>query len=47
MKWYDYLACLWLADKISAGLIFMDIFVLTFGILSYILYENWRRGEDE
>ena len=43
MKWYDYLACLWFAEILSAGLIFMDIFLLTLGIFLYMLYENLRK----
>lgn len=46
MKWYDYLACFWFADSISAGLITGNIFVLTIGVLSYILYEDWRKGTE-
>lgn len=44
LKWYDYLACWWFADMISAGLLLGNIFVLTIGILSYILYEDFRKG---
>jgi hypothetical protein len=47
LKWFDYIACVWFADNITVGLLSGNIFVLTFGILSYILYENWRKGEDE
>ena len=44
MKWYDYLACFWFADVISAGFFVGNIFILTIGILSYILYEDMRKG---
>ena len=44
MKWYDYLACFCFANSISAGLVSGSIFVLTFGVLSYMLYEDMRKG---
>jgi hypothetical protein len=44
MKWYDYLACFWFADMIAVGLLNFAILPLTIGILSYILYEDMRKG---
>lgn len=46
MKWYDYILCVWFADSISAGLITGNIFTLTLGVLSYILYEDFRKGNE-
>lgn len=43
MRWYDIFVCIWLADMIAAGIMTMNIFVLTLGILSYILYEDMRK----
>ena len=47
MKWYDYVLCIWFADSISAGLVHGDIFILTFGVLSFILYEEARKGVND
>ena len=44
MKWYDYLACFWFADIISAGLIAGNFIFLTLGVISYIMYEKSRKG---
>lgn len=44
MRWYDYLACFWFADNISAGIINMNFLLLTMGALSYIFYEDFRKG---
>jgi hypothetical protein len=44
MKWYDYLACFWFADQITIGLLYMQIIPLTLGILSYIMYTDFRKG---
>jgi len=42
IKWYDYLACIWFADIITAGLLSGNILAVSLGIFSYFLYEDWR-----
>jgi len=47
MRWYDYVACVWFADAISAGLLNFHIIPLTMGIISYMIYENIRKQSVE
>ena len=42
MRWYDYVACVWFADMITAGLFSGSILYLTAGIFSYTLYADMR-----
>lgn len=54
MKWYDYLACLWIADGMAASI--MDTMSATTtvdflwsatitvcGYLTFIFYSDWRK----
>jgi hypothetical protein len=47
MKWYDYGMCVLFANTISAGVLHGSIFALTFGVLSFILYEEARKGVND
>ena len=46
MRWYDYVACIYFADIISVGLVNFAIIPLTLGVLSYMLYEDWRKRSE-
>ena len=39
---FDYIACVLIADAITAGIFSGSIFLFTFGVTWYILYENLR-----
>lgn len=43
MRWYDYVACVFLADVISAGLVHFNLIALISGIGLYIMYELTRK----
>lgn len=42
MRWFDYCWCLLFADFISAGLISYNTFLVTIGLLGYLVYERIR-----
>ncbi len=45
MKWYDYCACIFFADLISAGAIQGNVVVLVIGWWLYFTWENFRKWE--
>jgi hypothetical protein len=46
MKWYDYIACLFFADTISASLLSGNIFILSVAIFGYVSYESMRKEDN-
>jgi len=43
VKWYDYLACFYCADLISAGLVHFNVVALLLGAVTYAFYEDFRK----
>lgn len=55
MKWYDYLACIWIADGMSASIMETMLATTTVdflwyaamivcGYLTFIFYADWRKA---
>jgi hypothetical protein len=43
LKITDYIMCFLIADTITAGIFSGSIFLLTYGVVWYILYENLKK----